>query len=134
MAQSKWGKKKAKSRPIEPKLARLNRPEGLSLKDWQKSKRTYRVAIRENALGDILFSCPDFATNTLGSSKYNEFTYAKLPAPLSRPLTNGKATRWPPGSYFRRDERSGETYLRLHVPPPEFFDSLFALLKQFRGA
>lgn len=110
MAQSKRRKKKDKSRPIEAKLSRLNRPEGLSLEDWQtilrrqfgreqpfelenvgdqftfsdfhvtnpESKRTYRVAIRGTSPGDNLCSCPDFATNTLGTCKHIEFTLAKL--------------------------------------------------------
>ena len=43
-----------------------------------QTKRTYRVAIRGQALGDNYCSCPDFAVNTLGTCKHIEFTLAKL--------------------------------------------------------
>jgi len=39
---------------------------------------TYRVAIRGTELGDNYCSCPDFATNHLGTCKHLEFTLAKL--------------------------------------------------------
>ncbi|MEO7244152.1 MAG: DEAD/DEAH box helicase, partial [Rubrivivax sp.] len=38
----------------------------------------YRVAIRGAASGDNLCTCPDFATNDLGTCKHIEFTLAKL--------------------------------------------------------
>jgi len=40
----------------------------------------YRVAIRGTASGDNLCTCPDFATNDLGTCKHIEFTLAKLAA------------------------------------------------------
>ena len=43
-----------------------------------QSKSAYRVAIRGIALGDNFCSCPDFATNTLGTCKHIEFALAKL--------------------------------------------------------
>lgn len=43
-----------------------------------QSKNTYRVAIRGNRPGDSFCSCPDFATNALGTCKHIEFTLAKL--------------------------------------------------------
>jgi len=43
-----------------------------------KKKREYRVAIRGEALGVNYCSCPDFATNTLGTCKHVEFTLARL--------------------------------------------------------
>lgn len=42
------------------------------------SRRTYRVTIRGTAPGDNACTCPDFATNTLGTCKHIEFTLAKL--------------------------------------------------------
>ena len=42
------------------------------------TKRTYRVAIRGREPGDNFCSCPDFATNTLGTCKHIEFTLATL--------------------------------------------------------
>ena len=43
-----------------------------------ESGRTYRVAIRGEALGVNYCSCPDFAVNTLGTCKHIEFTLARL--------------------------------------------------------
>ena len=43
-----------------------------------QSKRTYHVAIRGQSPGDNYCSCPDFATNTLGTCKHIEFTLARL--------------------------------------------------------
>ena len=43
-----------------------------------QTAKTYRVAIRGERLGDNYCSCPDFATNTLGTCKHVEFTLAKL--------------------------------------------------------
>ena len=40
----------------------------------------YRVAIRGTASGDNLCTCPDFATNDLGTCKHIEFTLARLAA------------------------------------------------------
>jgi len=40
----------------------------------------YRVAIRGTAIGDNLCTCPDFATNDLGTCKHVEFTLARLAA------------------------------------------------------
>ncbi len=44
------------------------------------SKSQYRVAIRGQALGLNFCTCPDFATNDLGTCKHIEFTLAKLEA------------------------------------------------------
>jgi superfamily II DNA or RNA helicase len=43
-----------------------------------ESRNSYRVAIRGNAPGENFCSCPDFATNTLGTCKHVEFTLATL--------------------------------------------------------
>jgi SNF2-related domain/Helicase conserved C-terminal domain len=43
-----------------------------------QSKHTYRVVIRGSGLADNFCSCPDFATNTLGTCKHIEFALAKL--------------------------------------------------------
>ncbi len=43
-----------------------------------QSKRTYRVAIRGQGLGENFCSCPDFTTNTLGTCKHVEFTLSRL--------------------------------------------------------
>ncbi|MEO8007140.1 MAG: DEAD/DEAH box helicase [Betaproteobacteria bacterium] len=43
-----------------------------------QSKGRYRVAIRGSKLGENFCSCPDFATNDLGTCKHVEFTLARL--------------------------------------------------------
>jgi superfamily II DNA or RNA helicase len=43
-----------------------------------ESKKTYRVTIRGTHIGDNTCTCPDFATNTLGTCKHIEFTLATL--------------------------------------------------------
>jgi hypothetical protein len=42
------------------------------------SRNTYRVAIRGTEPGENFCSCPDFATNSLGTCKHVEWTLAKL--------------------------------------------------------
>ena len=43
-----------------------------------QSKNTYRVQVRGARVGDNFCSCPDFATNTLGTCKHIEFTLAAI--------------------------------------------------------
>lgn len=43
-----------------------------------ETRNTYRVVIRGGAPGNNFCSCPDFATNTLGTCKHVEFTVARL--------------------------------------------------------
>src|SRR5262245_35926217 len=43
-----------------------------------QTARTYRVTIRGPRAGDNACTCPDFATNTLGTCKHIEFTLARL--------------------------------------------------------
>ena len=42
------------------------------------TKRSYRVAIRSERLGENFCSCPDFSVNTLGTCKHIEFTLGRL--------------------------------------------------------
>jgi superfamily II DNA or RNA helicase len=43
-----------------------------------QSGNTYRVRVRGPRVGDNACTCPDFATNTLGTCKHIEFTLARL--------------------------------------------------------
>ena len=45
-----------------------------------ESRRRYRVAVRGSEAGDNYCSCPDFATNDLGTCKHIEFTLARISA------------------------------------------------------
>lgn len=52
-----------------------------------QNKNSYRVRIRGRTLGDNACTCPDFATNTLGTCKHIEFMLAKLSRrPATKPL------------------------------------------------
>ncbi|MGL5094430.1 MAG: SWIM zinc finger family protein, partial [Planctomycetia bacterium] len=94
----------------EPKVSRQQKPDGMTLEEWQRllrrqygrslayevrniggrpafsdflvdnpaSDRSYRVTIRGSSPGDNTCSCPDFATNTLGTCKHVEFVLARL--------------------------------------------------------
>src|SRR5213593_684379 len=91
----------------EPRLSRTRQPDAMSVEDWQaslrrqfgreqpfvlerlgaeaefvvsnpQSKGRYRVAMRGMEPGDNYCSCPDFATNDLGTCKHIEFTLGKL--------------------------------------------------------
>jgi hypothetical protein len=54
------------------------------------SGATYRVAIRGSGPGDNYCSCPDFATNTLGTCKHVEFVLRKIGSrPRTRKLLRG---------------------------------------------
>src|SRR5262249_35731033 len=101
---------KDRNPPRTPKLSRLQKPDGMSLENWQielrrqfgrtqnyllrntgdhavfstfevtnpESRNTYRVHIRGQQPGENHCSCPDFATNTLGTCKHIEFALAAL--------------------------------------------------------
>jgi len=80
---------------VPRKLSRLHKPETMSLEAWQivlrrqvgreetftltnvgetpKSRNTYRFVIRGSSPGTNFCSCPDLATNTLGTRKHAEF-------------------------------------------------------------
>jgi hypothetical protein len=67
---------------LEQKFKLENVGEHAVFSDFQvtnpQSKHTYRVAIRGAGLADNFCSCPDFATNTLGTCKHIEFALARL--------------------------------------------------------
>ena len=91
----------------EPRLSPLRKPEDLSVEDWQRNLRRqfgreqaftikslgddlefaiinpesgqrYRVAIRGKQPGENFCSCPDFATNDLGTCKHIEFALVRI--------------------------------------------------------
>jgi superfamily II DNA or RNA helicase len=114
------------------KLSRLNKPDGMSLEDWQielrrqfgreqeyrlknvgdqavfsefevvnpQSRNAYRVRIRGPRLGDNHCSCPDFATNTLGTCKHIEFVLAVLERKRGGPVALKAGFRPPYSEVF----------------------------------
>jgi superfamily II DNA or RNA helicase len=85
----------------EQKFRLKNLGEHPALSDFQVSNpasgSSYRVTIRGSAPGDNSCTCPDFATNTLGTCKHIEFTLAWLmrKPDAARALKNHA---WPPAS------------------------------------
>ncbi|MDB5385070.1 MAG: Non-specific serine/threonine protein kinase, partial [Planctomycetaceae bacterium] len=103
-------KKNSRRGTPDTKVSKTNKPENLSLEEWQRqlrrqfgrdqkfkltnvgdhpvfsefmvqnpeSRNTYRVAIRGTQPGDNYCSCPDYATNELGTCKHIEFTLGRL--------------------------------------------------------
>ncbi|MBM3318649.1 MAG: DEAD/DEAH box helicase, partial [Candidatus Eisenbacteria bacterium] len=66
-----------------------------------ETRRSYRVAIRGEALGENFCSCPDFTVNTLGTCKHIEFLLGRL--------RRGRATRAALAAGFR--QKYSEIYL-----------------------
>ena len=66
------------------------------------SRRTYRVTVRGTAPGDNTCTCPDFATNTLGTCKHVEFTLAKLERSRKAAAELKAGYRPPHGEVFLR--------------------------------
>jgi SNF2 family DNA or RNA helicase len=103
-------KKKSHRGKPDAKLSKTNKPDNLTLEEWQRqlrrqfgrdqkfkltnvgeylvfseflvhnpeSRNTYRIAIRGVGPGDNFCSCPDYATNELGTCKHIEFALARL--------------------------------------------------------
>lgn len=91
-------------------------PDGTLFGDYEirsSSKKTYRVALRGPGLFDNYCSCPDFASNTLGTCKHIEALLLRLRTRHGKALDEGK---------FRRTRASlslhyGETLsVRLRLP------------------
>jgi hypothetical protein len=106
---TKHKKKSHRGKP-DAKLSKTNKPENLTLEEWQRqlrrqfgrdqkfkltnvgehlvfseflvhnpeSRNTYSIAIRGVGPGDNFCSCPDYATNELGTCKHIEFALARL--------------------------------------------------------
>ncbi|HZK79974.1 MAG TPA: DEAD/DEAH box helicase, partial [Humisphaera sp.] len=92
------------------------------------SKSVYRVSIRGGNPGDSFCSCPDFATNTLGTCKHIEFTLAKIqhqPGGKSA-LRAGFKPAW--NEVYLRYGPKREVHLRLAEDRPE---KLALLAKRF---
>ena len=105
-----------------------------ALSDFQvtnpDSGNSYRVTIRGDGPGDNSCSCPDFATNTLGSCKHIEFTLARLmrKADAARALKNH---HWPPTSEVHL-QYGAQRQIRFR-PGDECPATLAKLAKQFFG-
>jgi superfamily II DNA or RNA helicase len=77
-----------------------------------QSKRSYRVAIRGVQPGESFCSCPDYATNELGTCKHIEFTLARLKA--KRGAKTALARGWSPpfSEIYLRNDGARAVYFR----------------------
>ena len=111
----------------------------------RQTKRSYRVRIRGKHPGENFCTCPDFATNTLGTCKHIEFTLAALERKrggrprsqraFSRHTAKSSALRRPPRSAL--PARHGHCPVELARLAVAFFDDdgvlLPEALRSFRG-
>ncbi|HEY4046466.1 MAG TPA: DEAD/DEAH box helicase, partial [Acidobacteriaceae bacterium] len=91
-----------------------------------QSKRTYRVVIRGSGLADNFCSCPDFASNTLGTCKHIEFTLAKLRRKAGVTAALRKGFRPSYSEIYLRYGAQREVRLRLANERPAELDRLAA--------
>ena len=90
----------------------------------------YRLAIRGDGLGVNYCSCPDFATNTLGTCKHIEFTLARL---RRRPGAGAALARGFQTAYSEAYLRYGAKRDVMFRPGTECPDSLKELAGRFFG-
>ncbi len=119
------------------------------------SRRRYRVAIRGAQAGDNHCSCPDFATNDLGTCKHIEFALARIAAQADgkNALAGGfrgsfselfldhaglRRIRLRLGSDFPAELQAVVRQLFVHADgwqlPPQHFADLSAFVEQVRAA
>jgi superfamily II DNA or RNA helicase len=88
------------------------------------SRQTYRVAIRGVQPGDNFCSCPDFATNQLGTCKHVEFTLARLERqPGGRTVLREGFGRRTARSTSRTERAARYASVRGPTRPPPWFGS-----------
>ena len=84
-----------------------------------QSQKTYKIAIRGEALGDNYCSCPDFSINNPGTCKHIAFTLSqlmKIKGAIEKHLH----------SMIGKDETTGKTYLKIPMPEPEVVQGVFS--------
>ena len=89
-----------------------------------QSKSVYRVAIRGMGPGESFCSCPDFATNTLGTCKHIEFTLARLRRQKGAAAALRNGFRPPYSEIYLRYGAKREVRLRLADDCPPAFARL----------
>jgi superfamily II DNA or RNA helicase len=83
------------------------------------SKGRYRVVIRGSSLGENFCSCPDFATNDLGTCKHIEFTLGRLQAKRGGKTALKQGYRPPFSELFLDYAGQRRVRLRLGSEAPE---------------
>jgi superfamily II DNA or RNA helicase len=101
MSLEEWQTELRRQFGREQKFRLRNLGDHPALSEFQvtnpQSRNSYRVTIRSLAVGENSCTCPDFATNTLGTCKHIEYTLAKLmrKSDAAKAL---KSNQWPPMS------------------------------------
>lgn len=139
MSLEEWQTQLRRQFGREQKFTFKNVGENLAYSDFlvtnPASRRTYRVAIRGTAPGENACTCPDFATNTLGTCKHIEFTLAKLERSKKAAPELKAGYRPPHGEVFLRYGSQRQVCYRAPAEPnpplakvaAKFFDANGAL-------
>ncbi len=77
-----------------------------------QSKASYRVAIRGLNAGDNYCSCPDYATNELGTCKHVEFVLARLEKKRGAKAAFARGWRPPFSEIYLRNDGARAVYFR----------------------
>ena len=93
-----------------------------------QSRTSYRVAIRGLMPGDNFCSCPDYATNELGTCKHIEFTLARLEKKRGAKLTFSRGYQPPFSELYLRNEGVRKIHFRAGTDCPPAVRKAAALL------
>ncbi len=93
-----------------------------------QSKTHYRVAIRGLQPGDNFCSCPDYATNELGTCKHIEFTLARLEKKRGAKSAFARGYQPPFSELYLRNEGGRTIHFRVGMECPSALRKAAALL------
>jgi superfamily II DNA or RNA helicase len=99
-----------------------------------QSKTSYGVAIRGLAAGDNYCSCPDYATNELGTCKHIEFVLARLEKKRGAKAAFARGWHPPYSEIYLRNDGARAVYFRAGSDcPPAVTDAAAKLFDGARG-
>src|SRR5487761_1299477 len=93
-----------------------------------QSKFSYRVAIRGSIPGDNFCSCPDYASNELGTCKHIEFTLARLEKKRGAKLAFSRGYQPPFSELYLRNDGGRKIHFRAGIDCPPAVRKAAALL------
>ena len=93
-----------------------------------QSKSSYRVAIRGLRPGDNFCSCPDYATNELGTCKHIEFTLSQLEKRRGAKAAFARGYQPPFSELYLRNDGGRAIYFRAGTDCPPAVSKAAALL------
>ncbi|GHU27315.1 hypothetical protein AGMMS50256_06920 [Betaproteobacteria bacterium] len=99
-----------------------------------QSKSAYRVAIRGKLPGDNYCSCPDYATNELGTCKHIEFVLARLEKKRGAGAAFRRGYHPPFSELYLRNDGGRAIHFRAGTDcPPDVLDAARLLFDAARG-